>query len=85
MTTTYHRTIDNQQVEQREALDERGALLRPGHSMRTHLALMDGVPAPLADEQRLALIDRYRWISATWRAARTTATRSCAFAARSKA
>jgi hypothetical protein len=45
---TYH-TKDGQQVSEREALDDHGCL-RDGHSIRTPVMLMDGVPvdhAPL--------------------------------------
>ena len=67
MTTTYHRTTDGQQVAQSEALDERG-VLRDGHTMRKHLALMDGAPGPLDDEQRVEMIDRYKArVSSAWR------------------
>jgi hypothetical protein len=66
--TTYHRTIDDQQVSERDAFDERG-LLRDGHAMRTKLLLMDGVPVmPLTDEQRRAQIDGYKTrVSNAWR------------------
>jgi len=64
VTTTYHRTTDGQQVAQSEALDERG-VLRDGHIMRKHLALMDGAPGPLTEG---ALIDAYNErVSNAWR------------------
>jgi hypothetical protein len=50
-----------------EALDERG-VLRPGHTLRWHLTLMDGAPGPLTNDQRRALIDSYNErISNAWR------------------
>jgi hypothetical protein len=67
MRTTYHRTIDGKQVTDAEALDER-SVLRPGHTMRRHLTLMDGAPGPLNNDQRRALIDRYNdRVSNAWR------------------
>lgn len=65
MLTTYHRTIDDQQVSEHDAFDERG-MLRAGYTMRTKLSLMDGVP--LTDEQRCAQIDGYKTrVSNAWR------------------
>jgi hypothetical protein len=60
MIRTYHRTKDDQQVSESDALDERGQL-RDGFTMRTKLTLMDGVPvAGLADEQRRAHVAKYK-------------------------
>jgi hypothetical protein len=64
MNRTYHRTSDGQQVGEHDAFDEHGSL-RDGHTMRTRLLIMDGVPttyAPLltiTDADKRAAQDRY--------------------------
>ena len=68
MTITYQRTIDGRQVAASEALDAAG-VLRPGHTVRTKLTLMDGAPRPVTEkEQKRSLIDRYNErVSNAWR------------------
>jgi hypothetical protein len=58
--TTYHRTADGQQVDERDAFDHRGGL-KDGFTSRTKLTLMDGVPvddiAPLHRPGSIAMSD----------------------------
>jgi hypothetical protein len=71
--TTYHRTADDQQVDEQTALDHRG-VIKSGFTMRTKLTMIDGVPVDrdpfvaLTDEQKIADIDaRNARLSDAWR------------------
>lgn len=62
---TYIRTRDGLQVDEREAIDERGCI-RDGHIMRSKVMLRDGVP--VTDEQKhQQREDRIRQLSDAWR------------------